>query len=206
MNNLKIMGLFKELLDDVKDIGNDVKDVGNDVKSIGDDFKDGFKDVGNDFKDIFKDVGNDAKDLFKDFGNDVIGVFKDDEEDENSDNYEDDEDDEDDENSNNYEDDEDDENGDNYEDNENDSADTTRSHVRTTGTLENTWPSPKKVKCPICGKITYINWAGKIGFCDECGEQVDRESVAAANKDNSKYVFIIIAIVILFFNLLIMCS
>ncbi len=186
------MGLFKELLDDVKDIGNDVKD-----------------------------VGNDAKDLFKDFGNDVIGVFKDDEEDENSDNYEDDEDDEedensdnyeddeddeDDENSNNYEDDEDDENGDNYEDNENDSADTTRSHVRTTGTLENTWPSPKKVKCPICGKITYINWAGKIGFCDECGEQVDRESVAAANKDNSKYVFIIIAIVILFFNLLIMCS
>ena len=192
MNNLKIMGLFKELLDDVKDIGNDVKD-----------------------------VGNDAKDLFKDFGNDVIGVFKDDEEDENSDNYEDDEDDEedensdnyeddeddeDDENSNNYEDDEDDENGDNYEDNENDSADTTRSHVRTTGTLENTWPSPKKVKCPICGKITYINWAGKIGFCDECGEQVDRESVAAANKDNSKYVFIIIAIVILFFNLLIMCS
>lgn len=185
------MGLFKELLDDVKDIGNDVKDVGNDVKSIGDDFKDGFKDVGNDFKDIFKDVGNDAKDLFKDFGNDVIGVFKDDEEYENSDNYEDDE---------------DDENGDNYEDNENDSADTTRSHVRTTGTLENTWPSPKKVKCPICGKITYINWAGKIGFCDECGEQVDRESVAAANKDNSKYVFIIIAIVILFFNLLIMCS
>ena len=179
MNNLKIMGLFKELLDDVKDIGNDVKDVGNDVKSIGDDFKDGFKDVGNDFKDIFKDVGNDAKDLFKDFGNDVIGVFKDDEEDENSDNY---------------------------EDNENDSADTTRSHVRTTGTLENTWPSPKKVKCPICGKITYINWAGKIGFCDECGEQVDRESVAAANKDNSKYVFIIIAIVILFFSLLIMCS
>lgn len=162
MNNLKIMGLFKELLDDVKDIGNDVKD-----------------------------VGNDAKDLFKDFGNDVIGVFKDDEEYENSDNYEDDE---------------DDENGDNYEDNENDSADTTRSHVRTTGTLENTWPSPKKVKCPICGKITYINWAGKIGFCDECGEQVDRESVAAANKDNSKYVFIIIAIVILFFNLLIMCS
>ncbi len=156
------MGLFKELLDDVKDIGNDVKD-----------------------------VGNDAKDLFKDFGNDVIGVFKDDEEYENSDNYEDDE---------------DDENGDNYEDNENDSADTTRSHVRTTGTLENTWPSPKKVKCPICGKITYINWAGKIGFCDECGEQVDRESVAAANKDNSKYVFIIIAIVILFFNLLIMCS
>ena len=188
MNNLKIMGLFKELLDDVKDIGNDAKDVGNDVKSIGDDFKDGFKDVGNDFKDIFKDVGNDAKDLFKDFFKDV---FKDDEEDENSDNYEDDE---------------DDENGDNYEDNENDSADTTRSHVRTTGTLENTWPSPKKVKCPICGKITYINWAGKIGFCDECGEQVDRESVAAANKDNSKYVFIIIAIVILFFNLLIMCS
>ena len=186
MNNLKIMGLFKELLDDVKDIGNDVKDVGNDVKSIGDDFKDGFK-----------DVGNDAKDLFKDFFKDV---FKDDEDDENSDNYEDDE------NSNNYEDDEDDENGDNYEDNENDSADTTRSHVRTTGTLENTWPSPKKVKCPICGKITYINWAGKIGFCDECGEQVDRESVAAANKDNSKYVFIIIAIVILFFNLLIMCS
>lgn len=199
MNNLKIMGLFKELLDDVKDIGNDVKDVGNDVKSIGDDFKS----IGDDFKDGFKDVGNDAKDLFKDFFKDV---FKDDEDDENSDNYEDDEDDEDDENSNNYEDDEDDENGDNYEDNENDSADTTRSHVRTTGTLENTWPSPKKVKCPICGKITYINWAGKIGFCDECGEQVDRESVAAANKDNSKYVFIIIAIVILFFNLLIMCS